>query len=186
MQQILVIDDDTGLLEILTKHLEPDGYKVIGLKIGADDSLATSSNPLELVARIKAVLQRTQIDSIKQQESELLVVGDIEIDHRTRTVRRAGELVELTLVEYSLLEKLLNACGRILERKRIVKEVLHRDLSPLDRSIDTHVSNLRRKLGNQVNGVQRIKTIRGVGYIYASPQESAIVALHATNNTNDQ
>jgi DNA-binding response OmpR family regulator len=142
--------------------------QIIGLQIGADDFLVKPFNPLELVARIKAVLRRTQIDPNKR---ELLVVGDIEIDYRTRTVRRAGEVVELTLVEYSLLEKLLNACGRILERKRIVKEVLHRDLSPLDRSIDTHLSNLRRKLGHQVNGVQRIKTIRGVGYIYASPEE---------------
>lgn len=169
MQQILVIDDDTGLCELLTKYLEPDGYKVIGLKIGADDFHAKPFNPLELVARIKAVLRRTQINPTKQ-DPELLVVGDIEIDYRTRTVRRAGEVVELTLVEYSLLEKLLDACGRILERKRIVKEVLHRDLSPLDRSIDTHLSNLRRKLGHQVNGVPRIKTIRGVGYIYASPE----------------
>jgi two-component system response regulator CpxR len=227
MQQILVIDDATGLCELLTEYLEPAGYKVeavydgvagvkralsgehalavldymlpgmdgfevlrhirahsrlpvviltarcddfdriIDLQIGADDFLAKPFNPLELVARIKAVLRRTQIDPMKR---ELLVVGDIEIDYRTRTVRRAGEVVELTLVEYSLLEKLLNACGRILERKRIVKEVLHRDLSPLDRSIDTHLSNLRRKLGHQVNGVQRIKTIRGVGYIYASPE----------------
>jgi DNA-binding response OmpR family regulator len=133
-------------------------------------ALGKPFNPLELVARIKEVLPRTQIDPTKQQERELLVVGDIEIDYRTRTVRRAGEVVELTLVEYSLLEKLLSACGRILERKRIVKEVLHRDLSPLDRSIDTHLSNLRRKLGHQVNGVQRIKTIRGVGYIYAAPE----------------
>lgn len=170
MQQILVIDGDTGLCELLTEYLEPDGYKVIGLKIGADDFPGKPFNPLELVARVKTVLRHTQIDPTKQQERELLIVGDIEIDYRTRTVRRAGEVVELTLVEYSLLEKLLNACGRILERKRIVKEVLHRDLSPLDRSIDTHLSNLRRKLGHQVNGVERIKTIRGVGYIYASPE----------------
>ena len=170
MQQILVIDDDSGLCELLTKYLEPDGYTVIGLKIGADVSLAKPLKPLEVVARIKAALRYTQIDPKERQEHEHLVVGDIEIDHRTRTVRRAGEVVELTLVEYSLLEKLLNACGRILERKHIVKEVLHRDLSPLDRSIDTHLSNLRRKLGHQVNGVQRIKTIRGVGYLYASPE----------------
>jgi two-component system response regulator CpxR len=85
-------------------------------------------------------------------------------------VRRAGEVVELTLIEYSLLKKLLSAPGRILEREGIVKEVLHRNPSPLDRSIDTHLSNLRRKLGHQVNGVDRIKTVRGVGYIYASPE----------------
>ena len=227
MQQILVIDGDTGLCELLTEYLAQDGYKVeavyngvagieralsgdhalavlddmlpgkdglgvlrqirahsrlpvviltarcddfdriIGLEIGAEDFLVKPINPLELVARIKQVLRRRQTDPMKR---ELLVVGDIEIDHRTRTVRRAGEVVELTLVEYSLLEKLLNACGRILERKRIVKELFHRDLSPLDRSIDTHLSKLRRKLGHQVNGVQRIKTIRGVGYIYVSPE----------------
>ena len=153
---------------VLTARCD-DVDRILGLQIGADDFLAKPFNPLELVARIKAVLRRTQIEPIRQ-ERELLVVGDIEIDHRTRTVRRAGEVVELTLIEYSLLEKLLNACGRILERKRIVKEVLHRDLSPLDRSIDTHLSNLRRKLGHEVNGVQRIKTIRGVGYIYAAPE----------------
>src|SRR4030095_4323330 len=147
---------------------------IIGLQIGADDFLAKPFNPLELVARINAVLRRTQIDPKKEQKREILVVGDIEIDSRTRTVRRAGEVVELTFVEYSLLEKLLSAPGRILEREGIVKEVLHRDLSPLDRSIDTHLSNLRRKLGHQVNGVERIKTVRGVGYIYASPQEVCI------------
>jgi two-component system, OmpR family, response regulator CpxR len=152
---------------ILTARCD-DFDRIIGLQIGPDDFLVKPFNPLELVARIKAVLQRTQRNPMQR---ELLAVGDIEIDYRTRIVRRAGEVVELTLVEYSLLEKLLNACGRILERQRIVKEVLHRDLSPLDRSIDTHLSNLRRKLGHQVNGVQRIKTIRGVGYIYASPEE---------------
>jgi two-component system, OmpR family, response regulator CpxR len=148
-----------------------DINRIIGLQIGADDYLAKPFNPLELLARINAVLRRTQIDPERKQAREILVLGDIEIDCRTRTVRRAGEVVELTLVEYSLLEKLLSAPGRILEREGIVKEVFHRNPSPLDRSIDTHLSNLRRKLGHQVNGVERIKTVRGVGYIYASPEE---------------
>jgi two-component system response regulator CpxR len=145
--------------------------RIIGLQIGADDYLAKPFNPLELLARINAVLRRAQIDPERKQAREILVVGDIEIDSRTRTVRRAGEVVELTIVEYSLLEILLSAPGRILEREGIVKEVFHRNPSPLDRSIDTHLSNLRRKLGHQVNGVERIKTVRGVGYIYASPEE---------------
>jgi two-component system response regulator CpxR len=119
------------------------------------------------LARINAIIRRTQIDLKPQPERDLLIIGDIEIDCRTRTVRRAGEVVELTLVEYSLLKKLLSAPGRIFEREGIVREVLHRDLSPLDRSLDTHLSNLRRKLGHRVNGVERIKTVRGVGYIYA-------------------
>jgi two-component system response regulator CpxR len=92
------------------------------------------------------------------------------MDNRTRTVRRGDQPVELTVVEYSLLERLLIAPGRIVTREELVKGVLHRELSPFDRSIDTHVSNLRRKLGHEVNGVERIKTVRGVGYIYASPE----------------
>jgi two-component system response regulator CpxR len=141
--------------------------RIMGLQIGADDYLAKPFNPLELLARVKAVLRRTQLDPERRQVSEILVVGDIEVDNRTRTVRRAGVVVNLTFVEYSLLAILLSAPGRILERAGIVKEVLRRDLSPLDRSIDTHISNLRRKLGRQVNGVERIKTVRRVGYIYA-------------------
>jgi two-component system response regulator CpxR len=89
-------------------------------------------------------------------------------------VRRAGEIVELTVVEYSLLERLINAPGRILEREELVREVLHRNLSPFDRSLDTHVSNLRKKLGHQVNGVERIKTVRSVGYIYALPEQMEV------------
>jgi two-component system response regulator CpxR len=146
-----------------------DLERIIGLQNGADDYLAKPFNPLELVARIEAVLRRTQIDLEPKPARKMVVVGDLEIDGLTRTVRRAGEIVKLTFVEYSLLEKFLNAPGQILERARIVKEVLHRDLSPLDRSLDTHLSNLRRKLGHKVNGVERIKTVRSVGYIYASP-----------------
>jgi two-component system response regulator CpxR len=229
MQQILVIDNEIALHELVTRVLEPDGFRIetvydgaagieralsgehalalldyllpdtngfevlrhirarshlpiimlsargddrtgiLGLQIGADDYLAKPFNPLELVARIKAILRRTRIAEWLQ-ERESMVVGDIEIDNRTRTVRRAGELVKLTCIEYSLLEKFLSAPGRILERAAIVKEVFRRDLSPLDRSIDVHLSNLRRKLGHQVNGTERIKTVRGVGYIYALPE----------------
>jgi two-component system response regulator CpxR len=148
-----------------------DINRIMGLQMGADDYLAKPFNPLELLARINAILRRTQISPERKQERDFLVVGDIEIDCRTRTVRRAGEVVPLTLVEYSLLEKFLSAAGRILEREGIIKEVLRRNPLPLDRSIDTHLSNLRRKLGHQVNGIERIKTVRGVGYIYASPKE---------------
>jgi len=151
-----------------------DMNRIIGLQIGADDYLPKPFNPLELVARINAVLRRAQAEPDQKEGRELLVVGDIEMDNRTRTVRRADKVVELTVVEYSLLEKLLSAPGRILEREELVKDVLHRKLSPFDRSIDTHVSNLRKKLGHKVNGVERIKTVRSVGYIYASPEETGV------------
>src|SRR6266496_5582016 len=86
-----------------------DMNRIIGLQIGADDYLPKPFNPLELVARINAVLRRTVASSQQKEDRDELVVGDIEMDKRTRTVRRAGEVVELTVVEYSLLEKLLNA-----------------------------------------------------------------------------
>jgi two-component system response regulator CpxR len=152
-----------------------DVDRIIGLEIGADDYLPKPFNPRELVARINAVLRRARPDEqAEKQGAETLVVGDIELDSRTRTVRRAGETIELTVVEYDLLKKLLDPPGQIVTKEDLVKDVLHRNLSPFDRSIDMHVSNLRKKLGHQVGGVERIKTVRGVGYIYAQSLESGV------------
>jgi two-component system response regulator CpxR len=117
------------------------------------------------VARINAVLRRVLPDD--NTASPVITIGDLEIDHRTRSVKRGQDNIELTLVEFALLEKLINARGRIVSREDLVRDVLHRPLSPFDRSMDTHVANLRRKLGHQVNGVERIKTVRSIGYIYA-------------------
>ncbi len=151
--------------------------RIVGLEIGADDYLPKPFNPRELVARISAVLRRTRpaeaTDERNAHEASL-AIGDVELETGTRVVRRGGETVELTVVEYDLLEKLLRAAGRIVTREELVRDVLHRSLSPFDRSIDMHVSNLRKKLGHQVRegGAERIKTVRGVGYIYARPGES--------------
>lgn len=149
-----------------------DVDRIVGLEIGADDYLSKPFNPRELVARIRAILRRTQPSDSFSGGRENLMVGDIEMETATRTVRRAGVLIELTVVEYDLLEKLLRSAGQIAKREELVKEVLGRELSPFDRSIDMHVSNLRKKLGHQLNGLERIKTIRGVGYIYAASATS--------------
>ncbi len=143
--------------------------RIVGLEIGADDYLPKPFNPRELVARIRAVLRRARPGDTNNIGRGTLVVGDVEIDNSTRGVRRGGEVVELTGVEYDLLERLLRSAGQIAKREELVKEVLGREPSPFDRSIDMHVSNLRKKLGHQVNGLERIKTIRGVGYIYSAP-----------------
>jgi two-component system response regulator CpxR len=151
-----------------------DMDRIIGLEIGADDYLPKPFNPRELVARINAVLRRARPDeqADKHEPETVVVVGDVELDSRTRTVRRAGETIEMTVVEYDLLKKLLDGHGQIVTKEELVKDVLHRSLSPFDRSIDMHVSNLRKKLGHQVRGVERIKTVRGVGYIYAPSNET--------------
>ena len=145
-----------------------DVDRIVGLEIGADDYLPKPFNPRELVARIRAILRRTSLEKpADQTTAKTLAVGDIELDMGTRVTRRDGEIVDLTAVEFDLLEKLLRAAGRILTREELSKSVLGRSPSPFDRSIDMHISNLRKKLGHQFDDLERIKTVRGVGYIYA-------------------
>jgi two-component system, OmpR family, response regulator CpxR len=142
-----------------------DIERIVGLEIGADDYLAKPFNPRELAARIRAILRRTSSNS--NLESARVKVGDVEIETGTRLVRRSGKIVDLTSVEYDVLEKLVRAAGRIMSREELSQQVLGRSSSPFDRSIDMHISNLRKKLGHRVGDADRIKTVRGVGYIYA-------------------
>jgi two-component system response regulator CpxR len=149
-----------------------DVDRIVGLEIGADDYLPKPFNPRELVARIRAILRRAKTDeprdeSREQAAARSLTVGDVQLDAGTRVVTRGGEMVELTAVEFDLLEKLLRAAGRIITREELSKDVLGRSTSPFDRSIDMHISNLRKKLGHQSGLLEQIKTVRGVGYIYA-------------------
>jgi len=152
-----------------------DVDRIVGLEIGADDYLPKPFNPRELVARIRAILRRT-----KEGKSlagapipDVVKVADVELDPATRTVRQAGQLVELTSVEFNLLEMLLREAGRVVTRERLATTVLSRKFSPFDRSIDMHVSKVRRKLGDSDVGADYIKTVRGVGYIFAHPREAA-------------
>ena len=150
-----------------------DVDRIVGLEIGADDYLPKPFNPRELVARIRAVLRRTHGDGSGLPEApEVVTVGDVELDPATRMVRRDGKPVELTSVEFNLLEVLLREAGRVVPRERLVNAVLSRKFSPFDRSIDMHVSKVRKKLGDTEND-EHIKTVRGVGYIFARPREKA-------------
>ena len=105
---------------------------------------------------------------------EVVRVGDVELDPATRTVLRHGQPVDLTSVEFNLLEVLLREAGHVVPRERLVNAVLSRKFSPFDRSIDMHVSKVRKKLGDSDGGAdtdEHIKTVRGVGYIFAHPRE---------------
>ena len=144
-----------------------DVDRIVGLEIGADDYLPKPFNPRELAARIRAILRRSSGRDDDAEGAATLVVGDVEMELGTRLVRRAGKIVELTAVEFEVLEKLLRAAGRIMTREELSRDVLGRSPSPFDRSIDMHISNLRKKLGHQIGAAERIKTVRGVGYIYA-------------------
>jgi len=138
--------------------------RVLGLELGADDYLPKPYDPAELAARIRAVLRRTETPPGAAQAP--LVVGDIELTTSTRAVTRTGELIELTAVEFDLLEALMKVAGTVVKREDLVRTVLGREFSPYDRSIDTHVCNLRRKIGRLKDGTERIKGIRGTGYLY--------------------
>lgn len=151
-----------------------DVDRIVGLEIGADDYLPKPFNPRELIARIRAILRRARTDqaeSTLESLPERISVGDIELDRSTRIVIRGGQQLALTAVEFDLLEALMRSAGRIVTREDLVKSILGRNFTPYDRSIDTHVSNLRRKLGHFVDDVERIKTIRGIGYIYTRAGE---------------
>jgi len=150
-----------------------DVDRIVGLEIGADDYLPKPFNPRELVARIRAVLRRTRRDGQPSPPApDILRVGEVELDPATRTVRRDGQPVDLTSVEFNLLEVLLREAGRVVPRERLVNAVLSRKFSPFDRSIDMHVSKVRKKLGDTDND-EHIKTVRGVGYIFARPREKS-------------
>jgi two-component system response regulator CpxR len=155
-----------------------DVDRIVGLEIGADDYLPKPFNPRELVARIRAILRRTQAgeknaERLEDQIPEVVRVGDIELDPATRIVRQNGKPIELTSVEFNLLHVLLREAGRVVTREHLVDEVLSRKFSPFDRSIDMHVSKVRKKLGDSDNGSDHIKTVRGVGYIFAHPRDQA-------------
>src|SRR6266436_3810362 len=150
-----------------------DVDRIVGLEIGADDYLPKPFNPRELVARIRAVLRRTRGDG-SGAAPDVVSVGDVELDPATRIVRLEGKTVDLTSVEFNLLEVLLREAGRVVPRERLVNAVLSRKFSPFDRSIDMHVSKVRKKLGDTESD-EHIKTVRGVGYIFARPREKAEV-----------
>jgi two-component system, OmpR family, response regulator CpxR len=146
-----------------------DVDRIVGLEIGADDYLPKPFNPRELMARVRAILRRSQGDA-QGGAGEKVMVGDVELDPASRVVRRAGDPVELTSVEFALLEALMRAAGQVVTRETLAQNVLGRRFMPYDRSIDVHVSKLRRKLGDQSVDAERIKTIRGVGYVFTRPE----------------
>jgi two-component system response regulator CpxR len=107
-----------------------------------------------------------------QSDSAPIIVGDLEVNVGSRLVRLGTGVLNLTTVEFDLLEKFVKSVGRIVSREELVREVLGREFSPFDRSIDTHVCNLRKKVGPYSDGTERIKGVRGVGYLFALSNET--------------
>jgi DNA-binding response OmpR family regulator len=144
--------------------------RILGLELGADDYLPKPFDPRELAARMRAILRRVPApNGGAAPAAALLQLGDLAVDPGTRVVQRGAEVLPLTTVEFDLLEVFCRTAGQVVRREALVQDVLGREFSPFDRSIDVHVSNLRRKLGPHPDGSERIKGVRGIGYLYAVP-----------------
>jgi len=144
-----------------------DEDRIIGLELGADDYLPKPFNPRELAARVKAILRRTEA---KVNRGRVEVNGVV-LDPGTREVTCDGKPVEVTTLEFDILEQLMRNAGHVVSRDGLMESLYNRKATPFDRSIDMHVSHLRRKLESSRSV---IKTIRGVGYQFCQTPEDAI------------
>lgn len=151
-----------------------DVDRIVGLEIGADDYLSKPFNPRELLARIRAILRRSAGSQVLSEPGTLRAEG-LELNAAARTVQFNGISIDLTDVEFALLEALMSSPGAVVAREAISESVLGRKFHPFDRSLDMHVSRLRRKLADSGVPEAQVKTIRGVGYqlaVSASPQKA--------------
>jgi two-component system response regulator CpxR len=145
---------------MLTARVQQED-RILGLNSGADDYLPKPFDPDELLARVRAVLRRTE--SAVRPESTTVIIGDIRVNPATREVWSANAPVELTAMEFDLLEMLIRSAGRVVSRDEITAALFEREATPYDRFLDVHISHLRKKLEG---GRKLIRTIRGVGYVF--------------------
>ncbi len=149
------------MLTARTEH----GDRIEGLNAGADDYLAKPFSPDELLARIQAVLRRAGRGPALK--TEVLEANGVKLNSNSREVHREGELVEITSIEYDILEVLVRSAGRVVSRDDLARFLYNRQANPLERALDVHVSHLRKKLER---GRPLIRTVRGVGYLFASEE----------------
>jgi len=185
--EILILDvmlPSVGGFDVLRKlgasHTTPilmltargdDVDRIVGLELGADDYLSKPFNPRELVARIRAILRRAANRPARGAGGEELIVGPIALNSGMHQVRMSGQPVALTGAEFRVLELLMRSAGQVISRELMTEQALGRKLVAYDRSIDTHISNLRRKLNLETGKNPEIKNVRGSGYtLTCAPQ----------------
>ncbi len=154
-----------GIPIIMLTAKSEESDRILGLELGADDYVTKPFSPRELVARIKAVLRRT---SAPQAQSEMIQRGSLIIDLTRRTVNCAGDSISLTATEFKLLQFFATRPGRVFSRSELIDGVLGRDVAVEDRTIDVHITGLRKKLGGCGNWIE---TVRGFGYRFREEWE---------------
>lgn len=137
--------------------------RIVGLEIGADDYLPKPCNPRELLARLRAILRRTQKAPVHKP---IIEQHDVVVDCSKRIVTLRGKELELTNTEFNILEMLIKSPGQAFSKEELTEYALGRKFTAYDRSIDVHISNLRNKLGDNPAGETLIKTVRGFGYLF--------------------
>lgn len=156
---------------LMLTALGDESDRIVGLEIGADDYLPKTFSTRELLARLRAVTRRSQLTAKNStNETDELSLGNIYINSATREVLQDGKPLNLTALEFDLLNCLARSAGRVLDRDKLLDEVAGRSYDVFDRSVDVHISLLRRKLGDDPKNPRYIKTIRSVGYMLV-PQE---------------
>lgn len=165
-------ESDIPVLMLTARGEETD--RIVGLEMGADDYLPKTFSSRELLARLRAVTRR-YIISEKQAASadavNTLIFGDLKIEQSSRTIRLDEKPLNLTPIEYDLLTSLAGSAGRVLTRDQLLDAVAGRDYEVFDRSIDVHISSLRRKLGENPRNPRFIQTVRTAGYMFKVPED---------------
>jgi len=160
----------TPVLMLTARGEEVD--RVVGLELGADDYLPKPFNPRELVARMRAILRRSLLPEPQHGRRERIDAGPISLYFSSRTASAGGQSISLTGVEFRVLEVLIQQIGVVISREQLTRQVLGRRLSPYDRSIDTHISNIRRKLAAVADQVS-IVNVRRSGYVFTVAEPAA-------------
>ena len=143
--------------------------RILGLEIGADDYIPKPCNLRELVARIRAILRRISTAAeAGSPESSQIVTGDLRLEAGSQSAYVLDKLINLTGAEFRVLETLVTSAGEVVPKEEIARQALGRRIMPYDRRVDTHIAQLRKKLGPLNDGRQRIKTVRGHGYLYVT------------------
>ena len=162
---------DVPVLMLTARGDEAD--RIVGLEIGADDYLPKTFSSRELLARLRAVTRRTRSGRKADEEETEVVVGDIRINTGAHTVVVGDEALVLTPVEYDLLLALARARGRVRSREALIENLRDRSYDVFDRSIDVHISALRKKLGDDAKNPRIIRTVRVAGYMMVNPDDDA-------------